>query len=105
MHMREHPLVKAGDKITTKTLLGYYGGTGAYVSGDHLHIQFDTDTNYPLACMPLAATGHKILKRGTIDTTVEPCYILHRNKGQTVELGKYEQQYDSVKILGIASVI
>ena len=105
MHLREQPLVKAGDKITTKTLLGYYGGTGAYVSGDHLHIQFDTDTKYPLACMPLAATGHKILKRGTIDTTVEPCHILHRGKGQTVSLGKYEQQYDSIKVLGIPSAV
>lgn len=103
MHMKEMPLVKEGDKITTKTLLGYYGGTGAYVSGDHLHVQFDTDTKYPLACMPMAATGHKILKRGTIDSTVEPCYILHRGKGQTVALGKYEQQYDSIKVLGIPS--
>ena len=101
MHMQDNPLVKAGDKITTETLLGYYGGTGAYVSGDHLHVQFDTDTKYPLACMPMAATGHKILKRGTVDTTVEPCYILHRTKGQTVSLGKHEQQYDSVKVLGI----
>lgn len=103
MHMREAPLVKKGDKVTTKTLLGYYGGTGAYVNGDHLHLQFDTDTKYPLNCMPLAATGHKILKRGTIDSTVEPCYILHKHKGQTVALGNYEKQYDAVKILGIPS--
>lgn len=105
MHLREQPLVKVGDKITTKTLLGYYGGTGAYVNGDHLHIQFDTDTKHPLACMPLAATGHKILKRGTIDSTVEPCYILHRGKGQTVSLGKHENQYDSIKVLGIPSAV
>ena len=105
MHMQDNPLVRAGDTITTETLLGYYGGTGAYVSGDHLHIQFDTDIKYPLACMPMAATGHKILKRGTVDTTVEPCYILHRGKGQTVALGKYEQQYDSSKVLGIPSAV
>lgn len=103
MHMQDMPLVNIGDKITTSTLLGYYGGTGAYVSGDHLHVQFDTDTAHPLACMPMAASGHKILKRGTVDSTVDPCDILYKGKGQTIFLGKYPKQYDGAKVLGIPS--
>ncbi len=101
MHLKETPKVKAGDTVTTKTLLGYYGDTGAYVDGAHLHIQFDTDTAHPFACMPMSASGHKILMRGTVDSTVEPCYLLYIGKGQALVPGKYEKQYDKSKILSM----
>ncbi len=38
--------MKAGQKITKDTRLGLYGNTGAS-TGDHLHIEIDTDTKYP----------------------------------------------------------
>ncbi|MGN0629054.1 MAG: peptidoglycan DD-metalloendopeptidase family protein [Oscillospiraceae bacterium] len=104
MHLKEQPKVKVGDAITTKTLIGNYGATGAYVDGPHLHIQFDTDTAHPFACMPMSASGHKILMRGTVDSTVEPCYLLHLGKGQLITPGKYEQQYDKSKILSMPTI-
>lgn len=101
MHMKDMPLVKVGTEVTTSTLLGYYGGTGAYVDGDHLHIQFDLDDKHPEYCMAVAKSGHKILKHGTVDTTVDPCDILFIGKNQTITPGKYENQYDKAKVLAI----
>lgn len=84
MHLREMPKVKKGDKVTRETLLGFYGDTGANVTGQHLHIQFDTDTKYPLYCTGLAKAGHNLLKAGTVDSTVNPCDWLWRKEGQTI---------------------
>lgn len=98
MHMKSAPLVKKGDKVTTSTLLGYYGDTGAYVTGPHLHIQFDIDTKYPLNCMPISSTGHKILRKGSVDSTIDPCELLHLKKDQQLYYGKYPNQYDKTKL-------
>lgn len=84
MHMAEMPKVKVGDKVTTKTLLGYYGNTGAATTGPHLHIQFDTDTKHPLYCTGLSSKGHALLKRGTIDSTINPAEVLNLGEGQTM---------------------
>lgn len=69
--------VKAGDKVTTETRIGYYGNTGRYSVGAHLHLEADTDTMYPL----LSPTGNgSIVKRGNAgeaDTTsVDPMDFL-----------------------------
>lgn len=85
MHLREMPKVKKGEKVTEKTLLGYYGKTGSMVTGAHLHIQMDTDTKYPLYCCGLSSKGHSILKRGTVDSTVNPCEYLWLDDGQTIK--------------------
>lgn len=84
MHMAEMPKVKKGDKVTADTLLGYYGNTGAKTSGSHLHIQFDTDTKYPLLCCGISKAGHNLLKKGKVDSTVDPAHILHIADGQKV---------------------
>jgi murein DD-endopeptidase MepM/ murein hydrolase activator NlpD len=84
MHLREMPKVKKNDKVTKDTLLGFYGDTGENVTGAHLHIQFDTDTKYPLYCTGLASKGHALLKSGTVDSTVNPCDWLWRDEEQTV---------------------
>lgn len=84
MHMKEIPKVKAGDKVTADTLLGYYGNTGANTTGSHLHMQLDTDVSYPLYCSGLSVLGHALLKAGTRDTTVDPTEVLHLGEGQTV---------------------
>lgn len=84
MHLREKPKVKKGDKVTRKTLLGFYGDTGALVTGAHLHTQLDTDTKFPLYCTGLSSEGHAILKKGTVDSTVNPCDWLWLDEGQTI---------------------
>ena len=104
MHMKSAPLVKKGDKVTSSTLLGYYGATGAYVTGPHLHVQFDTDTKYPLNCMPMGSVGHKILKKGSIDSTIDPSEILHLQQGQQLYYGQYSNYYDKTKLQKIPYV-
>ena len=84
MHMAGLPAVKQGDKVVKGTYLGEYGNTGATTTGAHLHIQFDTDVKYPLYCAGLSSTGHNLLKRGAIDSTINPCEVLHIGVGQTV---------------------
>ena len=90
MHMAEMPKVKAGDKVTTKTLLGYYGNTGAKTSGPHLHIQFDTDVKYPLYCVGLSKKGHAMFKPWQYDTTVNPVELLNIGEGQSLNYTQSE---------------
>lgn len=40
--------VKAWQKVTKDTRIGYYGNTGSMKMGLHLHLEADTDTLYPL---------------------------------------------------------
>ncbi|MBQ7875104.1 MAG: M23 family metallopeptidase [Oscillospiraceae bacterium] len=103
MHMKAMPLVKKGDKVTGKTLLGYYGNTGANTTGPHLHIQFDKDTKYPLYCCGLAAAGHNLLKKGTVDSTVDPVRLFHIGKGQKVTAPS-SAWYDRWDFLGIPEI-
>lgn len=77
MHLASLPAVKAGDNVYRGTYLGDYGNTGAATSGAHLHIQFDTDTRNPLCCTGLSSKGHNLLKKGVVDSTVNPCEVLH----------------------------
>lgn len=90
MHMASMPKVKVGDKVTTKTLLGYYGSTGKDTSGPHLHIQFDTDIKHPLLCTGLSSKGHALLKKGKIDSTVDPVALLNIGEGQTMNCAHSE---------------
>lgn len=39
--------VKSGQGINKDTVLGYYGNTGTYTYGAHLHIEIDTDILHP----------------------------------------------------------
>lgn len=100
MHMAEMPKVKKGDKVTADTLLGYYGNTGAKTSGSHLHIQFDRDTKYPLLCCGISKAGHNLLKKGKVDSTVDPTHILHIADGQkvTAPASSWYNQSDFVKL-------
>ena len=66
--------VKAGDKITKDTRLGLYGSTGAS-TGDHLHIEIDTDTKYP-NYTPQIGKNSGVLKAGT-DSTINPTTALY----------------------------
>jgi len=74
-HLADAPLVKAGDKISTKTRLGTIGTTGKYSSGVHLHVEFDTDTQNPMM-VPGLSGNTSMFKRG-IDTTINPAHVLY----------------------------
>lgn len=86
MHMESKPLVKVGQPVTPNTLLGYYGNTGASTTGAHLHLQMDTDTKYFLYCSGLSKAGHNLLKKGTVDSTVDPVKYLWLGEGQNVSV-------------------
>lgn len=70
--------VKKGQKITKDTKIGLYGDTGKYASGKHLHIEFDTDCNYP-TWSPSFSKSTTIIKAGT-DSTIHPNRCLYVKK-------------------------
>ena len=96
-HMESAPKVKNGQIVTKDTLLGYYGATGRYVKGAHLHIQADTDTKYPLYCQGITKGTHKILKQGVSDSTVDICELLYIDKNQSIVIAK-DAYYDLATI-------
>lgn len=96
-HMDSTPKVKKGQTVTKDTLLGYYGSTGKYVKGAHLHIQADTDTKYPLYCQGITKGTHKILKQGVSDSTLDICDLLYIDKNQSLVIAK-DVYYDLATI-------
>lgn len=80
--------VKAGQEIGPETILGRYGATGnpAYCSGPHLHIEFDTDTEYPAYAFGVA--GGKVIKRGTVDSSLSPSQVFCLGDGQELVLNQ-----------------
>lgn len=73
--------VTAGQQVKRGDVLGEYGSTGANSSGPHLHIEFDTDAKYPQHAVGIASSG-RIIKKGTIDSTVDPSLVWFRGNGQ-----------------------
>lgn len=72
---------KVGDKVTINTLLGAYGSTGQYSSGAHLHLEFDSDVQYPAYAYGISRSGN-VIKKGTVDSTLDPCRVLWLGRGQ-----------------------
>lgn len=69
--------VKVGQRITKDTRIAKYGNTGKYSTGDHLHIEFDTDTNDKYVCWsPTVSKSGNIIKAGT-DSTINPNLCLY----------------------------
>ncbi len=66
--------VKAGQTVKRGDVLGVYGNTGANTSGPHLHVEFDTDVQYPQYAVGIKASGN-IIKKGTKDTTADPSKV------------------------------
>lgn len=100
MHMKSRSPLRKGDKVNAKTFLGNYGATGFYVTGPHLHIQMDTDVTHALHCCGIAGDGHNFLKRGTVDSTVNPCEWIWLDKGQSIKTtdSKWYTEADFKKI-------
>lgn len=80
--------VEPGQEIGPETILGRYGATGnpAYCSGPHLHIEFDTDTQYPAYAFGVA--GGKVIKRGTVDSSVSPAQVFCVGAGQSLTVNQ-----------------
>lgn len=74
---------KAGDSLRAGVTIGQYGSTGAHSSGPHLHMEFDTDTQYPQYAFGLAQSGN-IIKKGGIDSTLDPCKVLWLGEEQSL---------------------
>lgn len=66
---------KVGQKVTIDTLLGYYGNTGKYSNGAHLHCEVDMDINFP-HCTPELSGNSNIFRAG-VDTTINPTKVFH----------------------------
>ena len=54
--------VKMGQALDKDTQLGIYGNTGQYSAGAHLHLEMDTDLNYPTYTPTLS--GNSTLFKG-----------------------------------------
>lgn len=74
---------KAGDIVTKDTLIGQYGNTGANGTGAHLHIEFDTDVQWPCHAVGIAASGN-VIKKGSVDSSVNPSTVWFCDKNQSV---------------------
>ena len=88
MHMSS-VFVEVGQKVVAGTPLAPEGkeGTGDY----HLHIEFDTDTEYP-TYSPQVSAGHTFWKKG-IDSSVNPSFLFHVGKGQEVVKPTYNPEW------------
>lgn len=77
-HLAQKPALSVGQSVTMDTKIGTYGKTGALSMAAHLHIEVDTDVNYPTYTPTLtgAAGGLSAGIRGSGDTTFDPCSIL-----------------------------
>ena len=83
--------VKAGDKVTRGQKVAVYGNTGANTTGAHLHIEFDSDINFPTLAYGVSVGGKIIntsaeYKRagGLADSTVDPDKVWFVGKGQSI---------------------
>lgn len=74
---------KAGQTVKAGDIIGRYGSTGKYSSSPHLHIEFDTDINYPASAYGVAAGG-KVIKRGTVDSTIDPSTVWYIGARQSI---------------------
>ena len=68
-----------GQSVTAETLLGIEGNTGT--SGTHLHIEFDSDTQWPLYSPQVK--GANLIRKGT-DSTVDPAIVFWKRQGDVV---------------------
>jgi len=73
-------LVQRGRKVNKDTKIGYYGNTGQYSFGAHLHLEADTDTAFPFHTPSLSgrSTFFSGSRHGATDTAMlNPLALLH----------------------------
>ena len=74
-HLKSYK-VKKGQYVTKDTVIGFYGNTGAS-SGAHLHIECDSDIDYP-NYTPQVSSRHdnSVLRKGIASTVLNPVSVL-----------------------------
>lgn len=74
--------IQTNQPVDTKTKIGIMSGYGRKPNsyGIHLHIEFDTDINYP--CYSGSVAGGSIIRKGTASTMINPNEIFHIGKTQ-----------------------
>ena len=92
--------VKVGQAVTKDTVVGYYGATGKYVSGAHLHLEIDSDAKNWQGVPGLTPSKSTFYYRGG-DTMINPADILHCYSGDKQSMrfsdAKYNGQPYAVK--------
>ena len=82
----------AGQAVTSETLLGIEGNTGT--SGTHLHIEFDSDTQWPLYSPQVK--GANLIRKGT-DSTVDPAIVFWKRQGDVVLPSRFGGAWNTSK--------
>jgi len=86
--------VHVGQEVTKDTVIGFYGNTGANTTGAHLHIEFDTDINYPtLAYGVLVQPMNRVINTqkeyqragGLADSTIAPSTVWFVDYNQQIK--------------------
>jgi hypothetical protein len=85
--------VQAGQQVTADTLLGVEGNTGT--SGVHLHVEWDTDTQYPAYSPQVAKRADALIKKGT-DSTVDPVNVFYRRGGGVIVPSRYGVDWNGI---------
>ena len=68
--------VKVGQNVNKDTVIGLYGNTG-YSSGAHLHLEVDTDADYPNYTPQISSSAsNSVLKKGVASTMLNPTQVL-----------------------------
>ena len=68
--------VRVGQNVNKDTIIGLYGNTG-YSSGAHLHLECDTDVNYPNYTPQISSSSsNSVLKKGVASTMLNPTQVL-----------------------------
>lgn len=90
--------VRPGQIIQRGMVLGVEGNTR---TGDcHLHLEFDTDTRYPLHSPQVSGADDEkmvsqgnILLHGPLDSSVNPSHVLHVGNGQRIVAPTYNPSW------------
>lgn len=73
--------VSVGQSVSLNTVLGVYGSTGNFSTGNHIHLELDKDITYWNYTPTLSGNSGCGLKKGyrdSRDTTVNPLFVLKR---------------------------
>lgn len=103
-HLANPSPISVGETVKQGQSIGVMGSTGKYSSGVHVHVEFDSDTQYYNYGGPLIADSN-LIKKGYDDSLINPSYLLYKganqkiyNKGYTGWVHDYEINLPSLEI-------